>query len=66
MGFIRVIEPVGDFTAMVGIVRVAQLQCVGNEINLLLFVQQCHFAFDLLKTYNCILALNRFGARLTS
>jgi hypothetical protein len=55
VGFVGVIEPVGDFAVINGVLRVTQLQSVGNQIRLLLLVQQCHFAFNLLETHKRIL-----------
>ena len=34
--------------------RVTQLEGIGNEFRLLLFVQQSHRAFDLLKTHDLL------------
>ena len=40
VGFVRVVEQIGDFAVIGGIVRIAQLKGVGNEFGLLSFIQQ--------------------------
>jgi hypothetical protein len=63
---VRVIQSVCDFTVIVRIVRVAQLENVGNEFGLLLVIQQCHGAFDLVQTHKHTLALHHVNARPVS
>ena len=64
MGLVRVVEPVRDFPVVVGIMRVTQLQGLGNEFGLLARIQQRHFTFELLKTLEAILTRNRLNARV--
>ena len=40
VGFVHIIEPVSNFAAIVGIVRVAQLERVGNKFRLPAVIQQ--------------------------
>jgi len=55
VGGIPVIEAVSHFAVVNIIMRIAQLEGVGNEFGLLLFIQQGHGAFDLLQTHGHIL-----------
>ncbi len=65
VGFVGIVEPVGDFAVIAIVMRVSQLQSVGNQIGLLLFFQQGNFTFDLLVTHGSILAGDQSGASAT-
>ncbi len=62
VGFVRLVEEAGNFPVVIQIVRVTQLEGISNEFGLLLFVQQRHRPFDLLKTHKPILTHPPFYA----
>lgn len=51
VGFVAVVESVGDLVAVIGVVRVPQLEGIRDEFRLLQLVKQGDFAFKLLETH---------------